>query len=110
MQQRAKCQKSCSPLPTCMNDYAYAEGLLAASKVQAVADEGCILSSLPTEVLENVLRFCDAETLAAVSQTCSLFRAFDAGSGLRLVEKAAKSEVQNMAGQQSDRWRLVLLV
>jgi hypothetical protein len=91
-----------------MNDYV--DSGFAVSKVVAVAASAseCPLAILPSEVLECVLGFCDAETLAAFSQTCLLFRAFDAGSGMRLTEKTAKAAVQAVAGQQGDRWRSVL--
>lgn len=66
MQRGIKCQRKAT-----MNDYADS-GFLA-SKAVAMCDSlsSCPLSILPSEVLECVLRFCDAETLAAISQTCS---------------------------------------
>lgn len=60
---------------------------------------------LPSECLEKILCLCDAQTLMAVAQTSTAFRAFDAASGLRLVDKIAKQQVLDVAGDAAGRWR-----
>lgn len=91
---------------TCMNDFVDSDFV----GYKSAEDSAGVLSllSLPTEVLETVLRFCDdAETLANIKLTCSSLRgSFDVASGLRLVDKTARAAVLAAAGpEHAGRWR-----
>jgi flagellar motor switch protein FliG len=100
-------------------DYAAASlPLAAAAKKQRVGNNDienitmampeeafCLLLSIPKEVLEHVLSYLDANSLANVAQTVKAFRVFDAQSGLRLVDKIAKAAVIQAAGEDAERWR-----
>lgn len=70
-----------------------------------VQGEAARMSVLPVELVAHIMRFCSPESLLALNATSTQFRAFDMGSGLRLVEKAAKSSVSAAAGEQAGRWR-----
>jgi hypothetical protein len=103
MQAVQKCRKT-----TCMSFNDYADSDFVRSKLAAAENEGtssCGLLWLPVELLQCILRFCDTETLSSVNQTCWQLRQFDAGSGLRLVEKIAKASVIAAAGEHAGRWR-----
>lgn len=98
-----KCRKT-----TCMSFNDYADSDFVRSKSAAAESDGASSSGLlwlPIELLQCILRFCDTETLASVNQTCLQLRQFDAGSGLRLVEKIAKASVLAASGEHAGRWR-----
>ena len=64
------------------------------------------LLALPGPVLDEVLARLDSSSLVAVNSVCKGLRAFDVSVGLRLAEKAARSQLVAACGkEQASRWR-----
>lgn len=89
-----------------MNDFADSDCGCSKAFCQS-SSESTGLLMLPSELLQAIVRLCDdPATLANLNLVCSAFRAFDAGAGLKLVEKIAKSSVIAAAGaEHAGRWR-----
>lgn len=66
----------------------------------------CMLFNVPTEVLEHVMSFLDAPTLAVLASTCRSFLAKDRKHRLPLAQKTARELlVQRYGPELAARWR-----
>lgn len=64
------------------------------SRQQAVDCSSASLFTLPDEVLEMVLSYCDSKALARVQATCSGFRALARGGKVRQMSMADKAAME----------------